>query len=146
MNNEELISSCENQFDETQFAAQQSNAQHSQNEEAIVQSVQLAPTWVKVSGGTVVGLLLGASSTFLTSSASIPNKKETGTSDEMSHETNAHSESMSGNEPVLVATSVNDDMSFNETFAAARHEVGAGGAFEWHGNIYGPIMQKSGIV
>ena len=37
---------------------------------------------------------------------------------------------------VQVATSVNDDMSFGEAFAAARAEVGAGGVFEWHGQIY----------
>lgn len=37
---------------------------------------------------------------------------------------------------VPVATAVNDDMSFNEAFAAARAEVGAGGIFEWHGNTY----------
>lgn len=35
------------------------------------------------------------------------------------------------------AEGVNDDMSFNEAFAAARAEVGAGGAFEWRGQIYG---------
>lgn len=36
-----------------------------------------------------------------------------------------------------VATSVNDDMSYNEAFAAARHEVGPGGVFVWHGHTYG---------
>ena len=36
-----------------------------------------------------------------------------------------------------VASSVNDKMSFSEAFAAARSEVGAGGAFEWRGNVYG---------
>jgi len=34
------------------------------------------------------------------------------------------------------ATSVNDEMSFNEAFAAARAEVGPGGVFEWHGHSY----------
>lgn len=38
---------------------------------------------------------------------------------------------------ISVALSVNDEMSFNEAFAAARSEVGAGGAFEWRGNVYG---------
>lgn len=38
---------------------------------------------------------------------------------------------------IEVATGVNDSMSFNEAFAAARSEVGAGGAFEWRGNVYG---------
>ena len=37
---------------------------------------------------------------------------------------------------VEVADSVNDDMSFSEAFAAAREDVGPGGVFEWHGNIY----------
>lgn len=36
-----------------------------------------------------------------------------------------------------VAESVNDSMSFNQAFAAARHEVGAGGLFVWHGHTYG---------
>lgn len=38
---------------------------------------------------------------------------------------------------IKVAHSVNDSMSFNEAFAAARSEVGPGGCFEWHGNLYG---------
>ncbi|MBQ1648087.1 MAG: hypothetical protein II047_06470 [Bacteroidales bacterium] len=33
--------------------------------------------------------------------------------------------------------SVNDEMSFKEAFAAARAEVGPGGAFVWHGQVYG---------
>ena len=36
-----------------------------------------------------------------------------------------------------VATGVNDAMSFNQAFAAARHEVGPGGIFVWHGHTYG---------
>lgn len=35
------------------------------------------------------------------------------------------------------ASSVSDDMSFAEAFAAARAEVGPGGTFEWRGNVYG---------
>lgn len=37
---------------------------------------------------------------------------------------------------IHVATKVNDDMSFGEAFAAARREVGAQGAFVWHGQVY----------
>ena len=40
-------------------------------------------------------------------------------------------------EQIRVATGVKDEMSFSEAFASARAEVGPGGAFEWHGNIYG---------
>ena len=35
------------------------------------------------------------------------------------------------------AEGVNDEMSFADAFAAARAEVGAGGAFVWHGEVYG---------
>lgn len=38
---------------------------------------------------------------------------------------------------IKYATGVDDDMSFNKAFAAARAEVGAGGAFEWRGQVYG---------
>lgn len=38
---------------------------------------------------------------------------------------------------IQIAEGVNDDMSFGEAFAAARAEVGPGGAFEWHGTVYG---------
>ena len=38
---------------------------------------------------------------------------------------------------IQIAEGINDDMSFGEAFAAARAEVGPGGAFEWHGTVYG---------
>ena len=39
--------------------------------------------------------------------------------------------------PVHEAFSVSDDMSFEEAFAHARAEVGLGGAFVWHGQVFG---------
>lgn len=42
-----------------------------------------------------------------------------------------------GEDNPLVATGVNDSMSFSQAFAAARSEVGAGGTFVWHGKVYG---------
>ena len=38
---------------------------------------------------------------------------------------------------VLESHSVSDGMSFSEAFATARAEVGPGGAFVWHGRVYG---------
>ena len=38
---------------------------------------------------------------------------------------------------VAVSQNVNDEMSFNDAFAAARAELGAGAVFEWRGNVYG---------
>ena len=56
-------------------------------------------------------------------------------------ETPNHSEVLSNPElvddQVMVATTVTDEMSFGEAFAEARAEVGPGGVFEWHGNLYG---------
>ena len=40
------------------------------------------------------------------------------------------------NMQVETATGVNDEMSFNEAFSAARAEVGPGGVFEWNGKLY----------
>ncbi|MDE6321068.1 MAG: hypothetical protein K2L93_02100 [Muribaculaceae bacterium] len=37
---------------------------------------------------------------------------------------------------LTMATNVTDDMSFAQAFAAARAELGTGGVFEWHGNLY----------
>lgn len=37
---------------------------------------------------------------------------------------------------LAIAHSVNDNMSFNEAFSAAHDEVGPGGVFEWHGQLY----------
>lgn len=38
---------------------------------------------------------------------------------------------------IQIAEGVEESMSFSQAFAAARSEVGPGGAFEWHGNVYG---------
>lgn len=44
-------------------------------------------------------------------------------------------------EPRL-ATTVTDDMTFDEAFAAARTEMGPGDYFEWHGNYYNTFYQQ----
>lgn len=41
---------------------------------------------------------------------------------------------------IAVASGDFDDMSFSQAFAAARSQVGAGGAFEWHGKVYGTYL------
>lgn len=40
------------------------------------------------------------------------------------------------NENIDIATGVNENMTFDEAYAAAREEVGPGGVFSWHGNVY----------
>jgi hypothetical protein len=38
---------------------------------------------------------------------------------------------------IPIAHGIDDSMSFSEAFAKARQEIGAGGVFEWHKNVYG---------
>ncbi len=46
-------------------------------------------------------------------------------------------EAMLVNENGIPVAHVDDGLSFAAAFAAAREQVGAGGVFEWHGNLYG---------
>lgn len=43
---------------------------------------------------------------------------------------------------MTVASEVNDSMSFNEAFAAARQAIGPGGLFVWHGHAYGTYYKN----
>ena len=100
-------------------------------------------SWKQVVMGGVSGIALGAAGILLTG-AKIPggSNDENGGGDitqggggSYTTPSNLASgvENASG---ISVATGVNDDMSFSEAFAAARHEVGANGAFMWHGQVY----------
>lgn len=91
--------------------------------------------WVHIAGSAGSGLLLGAASTMLMSAASA--NEETGQEENINDETGTVGAADTITvENVSFATDITDDMSFSEAFAAARHELGPGGAFEWHGNVY----------
>lgn len=80
---------------------------------------------VKIVSGVVGGVLLGGLAFGLTS---------------MDKEDAPHSEETPdwlADDDVKVAQNVTDEMSFDEAFKVAREEVGAGGAFEWRGGVYG---------
>lgn len=96
-------------------------------------------TWRRAAVGAGAGILLGGVTSFFTSSAiandEIPGKEEDSTTENSVEETPTTSTFVpEGN--VQIAAGVNDDMSFAEAYSAARTEVGAGGAFQWHGNVY----------
>lgn len=73
-------------------------------------------SWKKVAIGGVSGIMLGGASVYAVDKI-------------MEHMDG-------GGEGLRVATKVDDDQSFKEAFDAAHEEVGSGGLFEWHGNIY----------
>lgn len=89
--------------------------------------------WKSVLIGGVPGVILGTAGTaFAQEVIDVPHQDN---QSEEAPDTNAdHVEPQEVG--VEMAESVNDDMSFGEAFAAAREEVGPGGVFEWHGNLY----------
>ena len=91
------------------------------------------PMWKKVAVGAGTGILLGAGATILSASAPLDHTEGN------ENEGEQHPDWTDGEVPV--ASSVSDDMSFSEAFAAARTEVGSGGVFEWHGNIYSTFTE-----
>lgn len=87
--------------------------------------------WKEVVVGGVSGIALGAAGTLLASSVSLDASAETTGSE------NPAGDAEAANATAQMATTVTDSMSFSAAFSAARAEVGPGGVFEWHGNLYG---------
>lgn len=92
--------------------------------------------WKKVAVGAGSGILLGSVATLLSASAPLGHADGENAEEEGSE---PNPEWTDGEVPV--ASSVSDDMSFSEAFTAARTEVGSGGVFEWHGNIYSTFTE-----
>jgi len=99
--------------------------------------------WKEVTIGGVSGILLGGASSFAATASALGKTEGLG-DEETTTEENAETTTETTGEDATtvvahgnVASGVNDNMSFNEAFAAARSEVGAGGCFVWHGNVYG---------
>jgi len=95
-------------------------------------STKGAAKWKEVLVGGVSGIALGAAGTLFASSIPLDASAET-TEDENA---NPEGEAANVNATAQMASGVNDSMSFSAAFNAARAEVGAGGVFEWHGNLY----------
>lgn len=91
-------------------------------------------SWKKAAIGAGTGLLIGGVSTMLMGMKSAGSETGSGDADGDKDKL-SHPEWV--DDQINVATTVNDNMSFGEAFAAARAEVGAGGCFEWHGQLYG---------
>ena len=106
----------------TENAEQHNNAAPSQP----AQPIKKGPKVGRIIGGAAAGVALGAAATVLSSGTPVDGAEAHG-----GEEVPTWSDG-----EVPVAHGVNDDMSFTEAFNTARTEVGPGGAFEWHGNIY----------
>lgn len=107
----------ENTNEATTLDETQNNKQHVKADDTARKGV-----WQEVAIGSGTGILFGAASTLLTGATPIKDD---------------HQRHPQVDEHISVATCVDDDMTFSQAFAAARAEVGPGGVFEWHGNLYG---------
>lgn len=91
--------------------------------------------WKSVLVGGVPGIIFGVAGTLATEGVAAAADAEE--NEELQDETTGGGGSASVHDVAPVAEGVNDDMSFSEAFAAARAEVGPGGVFSWHGQVYG---------
>lgn len=127
----------ETKYEETMYEDNQTNSSNEtiENQEANIEKVdkpKRASAWRKYSISMGLGILLGSTASLLTSSTNMDPEPEPNPEPEL--EPNPELDWTDGE--VDIATTVNDEMSFSQAFAAARSEVGAGGAFEWRGNVY----------
>lgn len=96
----------------------------------------MSPLWQSVLVGGVPGILIGAFGRDIIQDIYAGPRGDNGTEGDTESDTQNGSGIETPTE-ILEAHSVTDDMSFSEAFAAARAEVGPGGAFVWHGQVYG---------
>ncbi len=95
--------------------------------------------WKKVAIGTATGIVFGTIATSFVNAITKENA-ESENEDDVNDDTASDTEATANplvDSSISMASGVNDGMSFSQAFASARAEVGAGGVFEWHGNLYG---------
>ena len=108
-------------------------------EQETSQESKLSSRVKKVAGVAGVAAAGVASGVLFTSMAREDNPKPTTQADAAHAAHAAHTAVPAGD--VKVAE-VSDDMSFDEAFASARKQVGAGGVFEWKGKLYGTYYKN----
>ena len=89
--------------------------------------------WAVVSVAGVAALAIGGGAAYAASQLSQDHSTD-GKTEGPAHQTGAH-------EQAADHASVSEDLSFSEAFTAARAQVGPGGVFTWHGQLYGTYTQ-----
>lgn len=126
-----------NTNDETNYQGQEQNQQAEVNNAEQKKVAQ----WQKVTISGLSGIIIGAGAMFAANAMGANEEHEDAEVEPTGDNAEANSEQTSGSIGVQVAH-VNDGMSFGEAFAAARAEVGPGGAFHWHGNTYSTYIKE----
>lgn len=131
------------QDEQTQLDEQQNKPQDGQQDNGQPQAQAAAtdtkkpsPVWRRVAVGGGTGFVLGAATTLFSSSTSAEPVAEATDAPETTDTPTANDHPAYVDDHVQVASTVNDGMSFGQAFQAARAELGPGGVFEWHGQVY----------
>ena len=134
------MKSEETKYEETLYEANQVNPSNEVNGNEEVNNSENCKsekksTWRKVGVGMGLGVLLGSTTSFMTTSTIVANPSKPDKPENPDNPTNPQQPEWTDGK-VEIATTINDEMSFSQAFGAARAEVGSGGAFEWRGNVY----------
>lgn len=133
--------------DETICMNQNANNENQNNTPAVIENEKEA-SWKKVTIGGVAGILMGAGAMYATDALAGENSEVAAEAGAGAGSGSAAASGASHDVTHRVADNglkvadVSDDMSFGEAFAAAREEVGAGGVFEWKGNLYNTYVES----
>ena len=112
-----------------------------ERDEPTVMETKKGGMWKRVVINGSVAMVFGAAGAVLTSFVNKPEATtdDSDTSDNSDNTNNTTDNGMAAltDGEVSMATCVDDNMTFGQAFAAARAEVGPGGVFEWHDQLYG---------
>lgn len=135
MNSEETIIKDENTvMEETQL----DNVSKTVAEATSKKASSALKKGLAAGSGVVLGGASGVAASAAGASDETPDEviEEPVAGEEQLDENVGQTQEVSADQGIDYAESVNDEMSFSQAFAAARAEVGSGGAFEWRGNVY----------
>ncbi len=108
------------------------NSDANATQPSVMEKKKGVPTLVQVGAAGISGLALGAVAMTLVSGREADDEVT-----DIEFAETVEPEGIVPDGSIEFAEGVNDEMSFADAFAAARAEVGAGGAFVWHGEVYG---------
>lgn len=117
------------------------NAPGKENQTTETPKKKMNIPWKGVLVGGVPGIIFGVAGTLATEEVAAATESENA-DDTHSGGSGVESAAATVHDVAPVATGVNDDMSFSDAFAAARTEVGPGGVFSWHGQVYGTYYKS----
>lgn len=132
-NKETVYKNEDTMLDETRSNAQVSPDQKTNVENNTSGDTKNTSEFRKSATSLGIGVLLGGISTLIFTSAT---SAETDLENESGEDTGGSESPAWVDGDVKVATDVSEEMTFSQAFGTARAEVGPGGAFEWHGNVY----------